>query len=373
MDSSSFDAFKQNFTIYYSDGSNVTVSLVDVDNYRSEALSFCVVFAVQIGAAGILLILLALLTKPDKRRAPLFFINIISLALVVIRSILQIMYFLGPWYKAFAYLAYYYDDIPMSAKVTSVAASTMQLLLQICIHSSLIMQVRVVYSNMPKVNLIMSCFTGCLSFLSIGFFFVALIQSSAAVIKETDYDSAFVYQTAVALFAVSICLFSLIFVVKLGMAIHRRKQLRLKRFGPLQIIFIMGCQTMILPAICSIFENTTEGISSYTAALVAIFLPLSSMWAAASTDSPSSKQAIGAHQMFPSPTSPTSSTSSTSNTPLHSGFPDSLTASTTCTSCTSSPRKGNWSREAISGVRVERSFDVMFEVPEKRPDADNIV
>lgn len=49
------------------------------------------------------------------------------------------------------------------------------------------------------------------------------------------------------LFAFNICFFTSIFNFKLWIAIRRREALGLPSFGPLQIIFIMGCQTMIVP------------------------------------------------------------------------------------------------------------------------------
>lgn len=92
----------------------------------------------------------------------------------------------------------------------------------------------------------------------------------------------------------------------------------LKKFGPLHVIFIMGCQTLVIPglfappspftnliihkiwywfvrdkklAIFSIIQyySSIPAMSSNVLTLVAIFLPLSSLWASKTTRSAASK------------------------------------------------------------------------------------
>jgi pheromone alpha factor receptor len=53
--------------------------------------------------------------------------------------------------------------------------------------------------------------------------------------------------------AVAVWVYAVIFTWKLGVAIVQRRRMRMTQFGPMQIIFIMGCQTLIVP-----------GMSSYT-------------------------------------------------------------------------------------------------------------
>ena len=47
--------------------------------------------------------------------------------------------------------------------------------------------------------------------------------------------------------SVSIWVFSCVFTYKLGYAIYQRRRLNMPQFGPMQIVFIMGCQTMFIP------------------------------------------------------------------------------------------------------------------------------
>ena len=46
---------------------------------------------------------------------------------------------------------------------------------------------------------------------------------------------------------VNITFFSIIFCTKLAHAILQRRKMGMKQFGPMQIIFVMGCQTLVIP------------------------------------------------------------------------------------------------------------------------------
>ncbi|KAI5797488.1 GPCR fungal pheromone mating factor, partial [Peziza echinospora] len=281
---------EQSITIINPEGYNVTVFLSEIDTENLKAIKFSAIMAAQIGACAIILFLLAALTKPEKRLSKIFLVNITSLILVIIRSILQIMYYSGPWFKMIAYYGGYYGGLTTSAYATSIAATIMALLLHICILTSLILQVRVVYASHPKLNNIMTAISIFVALVSVGFFTAVCTQVIKAILSVEFYESRWVYTTSRAMLAVSICFFSGIFVAKLGMAIRQRRVLGLEMWGPLQIIFIMGIQTLIIPALFSIIENINtvrfDGMSSLTTCLVAISLPVSSIWAATTSDSP---------------------------------------------------------------------------------------
>ena len=129
----------------------------------------------------------------------------------------------------------------------SIAATVMALLLQICIMISLVLQVRVVYGSNPRVNRIMTILATVVALASVGFFFAVTVQVSITIMKAESYVSKWVYPTSRALLAGAISFFSGVFVVKLGMAIHQRKILGLEKWGPLQVIFVVGCQTLVVP------------------------------------------------------------------------------------------------------------------------------
>lgn len=241
-----FDYQNQSVTILVADGTSVNITLGYVDQIQSENIQYAIIFAVQLGACGLLVLLLAMLTKPDKRRAPLFFMNILSLILIIARSVLQLQFLLGPWSTAYRFYTYDFSDIPRSAYITSVATIALQLLLNICIQISLILQVRVVYSSTPKLNLYMTLISAAIALTFLGVYMKMVQENIDSVLNAANYTQT-TWTISKILFAFNVCFFTSIFNFKLWIAIRRRKALGLPSFGPLQIIFIMGCQTMIVP------------------------------------------------------------------------------------------------------------------------------
>lgn len=365
-----FNPFSQPFTLFLRDGSNVTVPLDLIDQVRTENIKWTTIFGTQIGACSLLLIILAILTKPDKRRAPLFFVNLASIALIIVRSALLIEFVLGPWSNAYRFYTGDYDGIAQSAFHKSIASTIMQMLLNICIMVSLVLQVRVVYASNPKANTIMTLMSTALACVTLGVYLKVVRENIDTILNSTYYQTRTYYISRI-LFASTICFFTLIFVAKLGMAIWSRRILGLQKFGPLQIIFIMGCQTMIIPGkflsplrllgilsislyilfnICDfiacfcIAENTEafDGIASFTAFFVVISLPLSSMWASAQTNTPTlvSMYKPSNTRSFPSKAS-------------------TLVTSSTLTACdTYRPDLESGSQEFGNHVRIDKSFSV---------------
>ena len=103
------------------------------------------------------------------------------------------------------------------------------------------------YGSNPRVNRIMTMLATVVALASVGFFFAVTVQASITIMKTESYDSKWVYPTSRGLLAGAISFFSGVFVVKLGMAIHQRKILGLEKWGPLQVIFVVGCQTLVVP------------------------------------------------------------------------------------------------------------------------------
>ena len=243
----SFDPRFQPVMLFYPDGTNVSFSVNDITTVHVQNIQQAVVFATQIGACGIIAILMLLLTRSEKRKTFLFGCNLAALLTVVIRSVFQISNLIGPWNETYTFFAYDYSDISLSARYESIAGAVFALLLQMLVQLSLILQVRVVFAGNAHLNVAITLLTTFISLLSVGFYFVVVVENARAMMVMGVYSIGWVYATAKASFAASISIFSLIFVLKLGLAIRKRRILGLKSFGPMQIIFAMGCQTMILP------------------------------------------------------------------------------------------------------------------------------
>ncbi|KAL8799026.1 MAG: hypothetical protein Q9182_006205 [Xanthomendoza sp. 2 TL-2023] len=288
-----FDPFSQSFTLRLRDGTPFEVSMVDLDEYVLYGLQISINYAAQLGASLLFLIILLLLTKPDKRSSPIFIINIVALTLNFLRNLLQCLYYTGPFSQAYAYFAADFSRVSASDFADQVAITVLNWILLVCVETSLLLQVRVVCVTAQRAyRQFIFGVSGLVAGLAIGFRLASCIMNSKYIIslEPTEPLRQLVSATNITT-SISICWFCLVFVIKLGFAIDQRKRLGVGSFGPMQIIFIMGCQTLIIPAnkrlaIFSIVEYVVDlpSMDSNVLTLVTIFLPLSSLWASASLD-----------------------------------------------------------------------------------------
>lgn len=252
-----FDPFTQSFTLLLQDGTPVSVAVPDVDEFVLYSVQICINYAAQLGASCILLLALLLLTKPEKRQSPVFILNSIALVLNVIRNVLECLYFTGPFSETYAYFGQDYSRVPRSAYATSIAATVLAVLLLICIEISLLLQVRVVCFLLTKFyRQVIFGFSTIIALLAVGFRLALCVANSRLIISLQPPTSLNWLESASNITtSVSICWFCAVFVTKLGFALNERRHLGLKRFGPMQIIFIMGCQTLTVPGMLQYFSS----------------------------------------------------------------------------------------------------------------------
>jgi pheromone alpha factor receptor len=244
-----FDYFNQPFTLLLQDGTPFNVTLFDVDDYRTYGVRLCVNYGTQIGASAMLLVVLLMLTKKEKRRSLIFALNALSLVFNTIRSVLQCFYFTGEFYHPYAQFAEDYSRVPRSQYANSIGGVVFTLLLLICVEISLVLQVRVVCVTLKDVHRMCILVSSVIvALVAVGFRFALTVINSRSIMAAENFShwqwlpSANQITTTI-----SICFFCLIFVIKLACAVLQRRKLGLQQFGPMQIIFIMGCQTLIVP------------------------------------------------------------------------------------------------------------------------------
>lgn len=244
-----FDPYTQEFVLIAPDGSNFTTSMGQIDFLRQYGIRIAINWATQIGACGILLLVLLLLTRREKRNSSIFIINALCLVLNIIRSLLQCIWLTTSWYHPFALVADDFSHITPSDRANTIASNTTMLLLTICILVSLSLQVWVVsITAKPLQKWITMGATSTVAIIAIGYRFAVTVLSNIQAMQDgtmVKYDR---YVTGMNItFAVAVWVYSCVFTFKLGHALLERKRLRMTQFGPMQIIFIMGCQTMIIP------------------------------------------------------------------------------------------------------------------------------
>ncbi|KAI9784612.1 MAG: hypothetical protein M1839_001834 [Geoglossum umbratile] len=287
-----WDPLKQSFTLLFPNGKPFNVPIPALDDFISYNSRICANFGCQLGASLLLLVVLAMLTGREKRRSPIFITNMLSLVLNSIRCFLQILYFTGPWSEVYAFLSGDYSRVPTSSYANSIAAEVFALLLLVAVEISLVMQSHVICATMREVHrYIVSFACAVVALIAIGLRFALMVMSIKSTLTASPMSLWWLASGSNIMTTISICIFCAVFVIKLGFAVLQRRKLGLKQFGPMQIVFIMGCQTLIVPATFSILTYFVDfpGMASLTLTLVAMLVPLSSMWASASVAGPPSQ------------------------------------------------------------------------------------
>jgi pheromone alpha factor receptor len=282
------DPFNQNVTFRYPDGSMFDVPMEALDSFVTYNVHACINYGCQFGASLTLLVILLLLTHSDKRRSAIFILNAVALFLNSVRLLFQVIHFSTEFEKVYPFVSGDFSTVPWSAYAISIVAVVFTTLVVVCIEVSLVIQVHVVCSTLrrryrrPILGLSIM-----VALVPIGFRCAWMVLNCDAIMSLSYVGDLWWVESATNIcLTISICFFCVTFVTKLGFAIKQRHRLGVRNFGPMKVIFVMGCQTMIVPAIMSIIQYyvVVPELPSNVITLVVISLPLSSIWAGAAIE-----------------------------------------------------------------------------------------
>ncbi|THW97996.1 hypothetical protein D6D02_05334 [Aureobasidium pullulans] len=286
--------YEQYITITDRYGQDSRFPLWYVDTLIKDAVVHGIIPAVQFGACLILFLVLMLLSKHDKRRSPVFLFNTAALFFNIILAILQCCVVTSSFWDIYPVLVGDYGVATPAAYRLTAAVSVFLTLVSICIEVSLVLQVHVVSVTLKtwqKMSIL--AISAFVAVIAMGF----RIAQSAISVKCIFHPDEFCSSTTWLAKAkditltISICFFSAIFCAKLGWSLRERRKLGMKQFGSMQIIFIGGFQTMIIPAIFSLIQfinaENIPNIGSNILTATCISLPLTSLWASSHAASPS--------------------------------------------------------------------------------------
>ena len=312
----SFDPFNQSFTLYTADGIpfNITVSMVD--EYAQYAIRISINYGAQLGASLVLFLILLLLTRPEKRTSSVFILNAAALLLNAGRLLCQSVFFTTPFAYFYPYFAGDFSRVPTSAYAESILGVVLATLLLICVETSLVLQTQVVCATIRRrYRHLLLAVSAAVALVPVGFRFGFMVENCKAIIDaSTAHHVQWLESTTNIVTTVSICFFCSVFITKLGVAIRMRKSLGVREFGPMKAIFVMGCQTLVIPgqsppphlpssfilnsllvqsdqltpatalfSILQYFVGVPE-LASNVLTLVTLSLPLSSIWAGVTLD-----------------------------------------------------------------------------------------
>jgi pheromone alpha factor receptor len=243
-----WDPFKQSFTLLLPNGEPFPVPIPALDTFAYYNTRISAAFGSQLGGSLLLLVVLAIVTGREKRRSPIFVTNMVSLVLNTLRCFLQILYFSGPWSEVYAVFAGDYSRVPASSYANSIAAEVVALLLLVAVEVSLVMQAHVVCATARDVyRYIISFASAVIALTAIGLRFALVVVDVKSTLTASSPPWHWLASGSNIMTTISICFFCAVFVMKLGFAVLQRRKLGLKQFGPMQVVFIMGCQTLIVP------------------------------------------------------------------------------------------------------------------------------
>ena len=251
---STSDPFEQSFTLLDPTNGPVNVSLMDLNDFNLYNIEVTINYGAQIGASIAILLVLLLLTKPDKRLSAILVVNTFSLIFNIIRNVLQCIRFTGPWVNVYAFFAADFSRIHTKDYAIPVTSAVFTLLMQVCAELSLYMQVRVVCVTLRELyRKVILAISGVVALVAIGFRFAYMVENSKAIVALVPTSSLYWLGSATNITtSISIVWFCAVFVTKLGFALYQRRKLGLGHFGPMQILFIMGCQTLIIPGMSAV-------------------------------------------------------------------------------------------------------------------------
>lgn len=291
-----------NMTLF--DNTTVTLTVGDFDDFALESIQTCINYATQLGCSAMLLIIMALVTKPERRKTAMFSLNALALLINFFRNLLLILFFTSPFNETYVYFSGDYGLVPASSYSASCASVLMTLFLLIVVEVCLILQTQVVLITLPRLyrrGMLTASVLVAAAVIGLRICYTVInIRAILAASSDANFDHFSDVMNIVTM--VSICWFSIIFTIKLGFAILNRRKMGLQSFGPMDILFVMGGQTMLVPgksslpsqtgrrlqvaAIVSIiwYFSNVPSFSSWILTITAIFLPLSSLWAASIID-----------------------------------------------------------------------------------------
>lgn len=247
LDPAIFDPWHQNVTMYAPDGSILIVSMDQVNEYRLYSSRISISFGSQVGASFVLLLVLILLTRSEKRKSLIFILNALCLFVNTIRLIFASCYLTGNLMHPYNLLSGVYLTTATDLAV-SITSNILTFVVLALVMASLSLQVWVacVTTSMVQRVFIMGV-TTAMALISLGFKFAFLVASTVATLQLVDRGVDKLSACSWITQAVAILLYSCVFTWKLGYAIVQRRRLNMLQFGPMQIVFIMGCQTMFVP------------------------------------------------------------------------------------------------------------------------------
>lgn len=266
MATSAFDVLNQSFNLTGIDGEVIEATTAEIQQLQHIVVSSGITFATQLGLSVAVLAILLLTAGPTKFRTPSLHVNALALLCNVFRCALQCAIQNSALSNfVIQQTGAYQEPGVRDAQIMSVACTLFTLALFMFIEISLFIQVKAVFASVRERyrSAVLSA-VAMVAVVAVGWrinLAIANIRVAADIadVTQTMLDAQTWAQFVANITSIiSIGASSLIFSGKIAHAIYARRKMGLKAFGTLQIVFIVGCQTLILPGtyMCSRSTHT---------------------------------------------------------------------------------------------------------------------
>ena len=237
----------QSFNLTGLDGTPITVSLTDINTVIIDEFKQDGVVGFIVGFTAMLMIILLLLTNREKARRPIFILNFLALFFLCFRSICFLVMFgsviqgIGEgWIGAVA-------QYPMSLYAPQIMQGVLTPIIYALMLFSLVLQVRVVFAAEPATQKLITVIGSLAALFLVGLGWYLCAQLIEAIIFNINVESNWTYNCLRIGIMIFVGVSCLLFLYKLAVAIRRRKRMGFKKFGPLQVLFIIFAQCLVLP------------------------------------------------------------------------------------------------------------------------------
>lgn len=244
-----FDPFNQVLTIINKNGEPLPLPMPYLDLYIHYGCRMCINYGVQLGATIMVLILVLILTNPERRKSPVFALNVAALGFNMARAVCRVLFFVSPWNEVYAIFTFDYSRVSKGDYAASLLAVIFSVLVILCIEISLVFQIQVLCATLRRLYrypLIGISYCVAIGML-ISRIWLAAEDCKRILHNAPGYATAELQKVNSILLTVINVWFCAVFAGKLGFAMHLRRRLGIKKLGPMKVLFIMGCQTMIVP------------------------------------------------------------------------------------------------------------------------------
>jgi pheromone alpha factor receptor len=247
--SSTFDPYTQNLTFIGPGDVPINATVDFIDMYIQYGVQSCANMGAQLGATIITLIILLMLTPPGKRRSPVFILNSTALVSNIAWLVSSLVFFSTQWFEIYNIATGDFSNVSTSAYANAVIQCISENIMFAAIYGSLGLQVNVIFTGTREIyRWMVLASTLIVSLVSYGFHLAQWVYNMEDIMSsQSNANFEWLQNINTIMITATICFFSAIFAIKLGYAMRRRRRLGVRGFGPMQVIFIMSCQTMVLP------------------------------------------------------------------------------------------------------------------------------